>query len=38
MPKRPVRGGEALALGAVAAGVRSATSYPGSPSSEVIRS
>src|SRR4051794_1929170 len=37
MPKRPVRGGEALALGAVAAGVRSATSYPGSPSSEVIQ-
>src|SRR4051812_13763759 len=36
MPKRPMRGGEALALGSLAAGVRSATSYPGSPSSEVI--
>jgi indolepyruvate ferredoxin oxidoreductase alpha subunit len=36
MPTRFVRGGEALALGAIAAGIRSATSYPGSPSSEVI--
>jgi indolepyruvate ferredoxin oxidoreductase alpha subunit len=38
MSTRPVRGGEALALGALAAGVHSATSYPGSPSSEVIES
>ena len=36
MPIRSIQGGEALALGALAAGVRSATSYPGSPSSEVI--
>lgn len=36
MPARTIRGGEALALGALAAGIRSATSYPGSPSSEVI--
>lgn len=36
MPTQTLRGGEALALGAVAAGIRSATSYPGSPSSEVI--
>ena len=36
MPIRSIQGGEALALGALAAGIRSATSYPGSPSSEVI--
>ncbi|MGE3819254.1 MAG: thiamine pyrophosphate-dependent enzyme [Isosphaeraceae bacterium] len=37
MPTLALRGGEALALGAVAAGIRSATSYPGSPSSEVVQ-
>lgn len=36
MPMRPLCGGEALAHGALASGVRVVTSYPGSPSSEVV--
>jgi len=36
MPLHLLRGGEALAYGALVSGVELATSYPGSPSSEVV--
>ncbi|WP_435009359.1 thiamine pyrophosphate-dependent enzyme [Tundrisphaera lichenicola] len=36
MPAKRLHGGEALARGALVAGVRTITSYPGSPSSEVV--
>ncbi|WP_169976686.1 thiamine pyrophosphate-dependent enzyme [Tautonia rosea] len=36
MPQQRCTGGEALALGALASGIHTASSYPGSPSSEVM--
>jgi indolepyruvate ferredoxin oxidoreductase alpha subunit len=36
MPRLTLSGGEALAYGALAAGIRLVASYPGSPSSEVV--
>ena len=36
MTKRLIMGNEAIALGAVAAGVRVVTGYPGTPSTEVL--
>src|SRR5262245_44320792 len=36
MPTRALSGGEALAYGALCSGIYSVTSYPGSPSSEIV--